>query len=497
MIKQNALSNLAARVWGIISLFIFVPFYIKYLGSSGFGYIAFYNTLLALFAFADLGFSAAITREFARLSDNTLESQLKKTNLLHSYQIIYAIIALMVAFSIIYLAPWIAEKWLIPNEFFDVKKLVMFMGLCIAIQLPTNLYVGAMMGEEKQVLANSLQILWGLVRGLGVLPVLAFISNDVNTFFIWQLISNLIYLLSLYFLAWHFREGKNRRFDKGLIKNTYKYAFGMAGMSLLATFATQVDKIIVSKEFSIDAVGHYSLASTLSLIPLILITTLAKAVFPKLTRLYDKNLKEELKEFYLILTKFAAIALIPLSFVLAFFGYSIIRLWTGSALVAEEVKYVITFLVFGQMLQSLTVLPFHLSLSHAYVRLNLIFSLCMVIESPLLYYFILSKTAHGLSGVSLSILITITTTFVPYMFCLHKKLMPTIFKMWILMHLKIITACSIIVFLFSKISMLDTDDIVQSSIHAFTLWILLLMNTMWIAGIKDKKSLKNIMYSLR
>lgn len=497
MIKQNALSNLVARIWGIFSLFIFVPFYIKYLGSSGFGYVAFYNTLLALFAFADLGFSAAITREFARLSDNNSESQLKKTNLLHSYQIIYIIISLTVACLIIFSAPWIAEKWLIPNETFDVKKLVMFMGLCIAIQLPTNLYVGAMMGEEKQVLANGLQILWGIVRGLGVIPVLAFISNDVNTFFLWQLISNVVYLFSLYFLAWHFREEKSRKFDKELIKHTYKYAFGMAGMSLLATFATQVDKIIVSKEFSIDAVGHYSLASTLSLIPLILITTLAKAVFPKLTRLYEKNLQEELKDFYIVLTKLAATTLIPLSFVLAFFGYTIVRLWTGSLSVAEEVQYVIIFLAFGQMLQSLTVLPFHLSLSHAYVKLNLIFSCWMVIESPLIYYFILSKSAHGLASVSLSILITLTTTFFPYMYFLHKKLMPSIFNTWLKMHLKIIAACSIVIFLFSEMNMLDTASIIQSIIHALVVWIVLMIITMWIVGLKNKNALQKIMKSLR
>ncbi|ENL0178218.1 polysaccharide biosynthesis family protein, partial [Escherichia coli] len=59
MIKRNALSNLVGRIWGIISLFIFIPFYISYLGSTGYGYIGFYNTLVALLAFADLGFSAA------------------------------------------------------------------------------------------------------------------------------------------------------------------------------------------------------------------------------------------------------------------------------------------------------------------------------------------------------------------------------------------------------------------------------------------------------
>lgn len=495
MIKQNALSNLASRLWGILSLFLFVPFYIKYLGSTGFGYIAFYNTLLALFAFADLGFSAAITREFARLSSGDPESEAKKANLLHSYQIIYLLISVSVAFCIICASPWIAHQWLLPNSAFEVKTLVIFMGTCIAIQLPTNLYVGALMGAEKQVLANGLQILWGIIRSAGVIPVLIFISNDVNTFFIWQLLCNIVYLLALYYFVWKYLPVSSRRFDLAIIKKTYHYAFGMAGMSLLASFATQIDKIIVSKGYTIESVGHYSLASTLSLVPLILITTLAKAVFPKFTRLHEQKCYDELKDFYLLLTKLAVVILVPLSFIFAFFGFTLVKVWTGSDVVANSIQYVIVFLVLGQMLQSLTVLPFHLSLSFAYIRINLIFSFLMIIVSPVIYYLFL--TGYGITGVSISVFITIVTVFVPYMYLLHQRLLNATFTSWFKLNIIVLSVCGLIIYMFSVMDWLDSNSILKSTYHAFFAWLAMCIASMLATGMRNKKTIIYVLNSLR
>lgn len=495
MIKQNALSNLASRMWGIISLFIFVPFYIKYLGSSGFGYIAFYNTLLALFAFADLGFSAAITREFARLSNGTIESEIKKANLLHSYQIIYLLISVAVALVIITVSPWVAQHWLVPNESFEVKNLVVFMGICISIQLPTNLYIGALMGAEKQVLANGLQIIWGIIRSMGVLPVLHYISKDLNTFFIWQLVCNVIYLIALYYFVWKYLPVNKRRFNYQVIKSTYHYAFGMAGMSLLASFATQVDKIIVSKGYTIDTVGHYSLAGTLSLIPLILITTLAKAVFPKFTRLYEQKRFDELNVFYLILSKFAAVILVPLSFTLAFFGLTLVSIWTGSSLIAKEIQYVVIFLMLGQTLQALTVLPFHLSLSFAYIRINLFFSVIMILECPLLYYLFFKK--GGVTGVSISVFVTVLTVFGPYMYFLHNKLIRSSFSHWMKTNVIVLCSCGFIIYLLHTIHMLENTNVYRAIFNAIIAWLLMSIISMLVTGIRSKKSVRQILTSLR
>ena len=45
MIK-NILANYVGRIWGIISVFLFVPFYVKLLGIESYAVISFYMVIL-------------------------------------------------------------------------------------------------------------------------------------------------------------------------------------------------------------------------------------------------------------------------------------------------------------------------------------------------------------------------------------------------------------------------------------------------------------------
>jgi len=56
MIRRNILANMIARAWGVISVYLFVPLYLRFLGIEAYGIVGFYSTLLAVLAFADMGF---------------------------------------------------------------------------------------------------------------------------------------------------------------------------------------------------------------------------------------------------------------------------------------------------------------------------------------------------------------------------------------------------------------------------------------------------------
>lgn len=494
MIKRNAFSNLVGRLWGIVSLFAFVPFYIAYLGSAGYGYIGFYNTLIALLAFADLGFSAATTREFARLSDGSVTHEKEKSRLLRSYELLYLLIALSVAVVIFGSADWIASEWLVVDKQLDVSHLIMLMGLSIALQLPTNLYIGALMGSEKQVLSNGLQIGWGILRSAGVLPVLHYISNDLETFFLWQLICNVLFLTVLYIITWKNIKYKDKKFSSEVLKKTYRYALGMAGMGVLASFATQIDKVIVTKTFSIETVGHYSLAATLALIPLILITTLAKAVFPRLTRLKEKHEYDSLKNLYLNLCKIACIAIMPLSIVLACYSHSIIFIWTHSVVIANDTSTIVFYLMLAQGIQALTVLPFHLSLSFAYVRINLIFSALMILAIPVFYHLLLKPMQ--VDGLAASVLLTVIAVFIPYMYFLHSRLLPDTFLPWLKQITFAVVACTVAVLLLKTAGIKDGQNLPISIMNGLLTWVILTIIVLSTLGIRNHKHLKTVLNNL-
>src|ERR1700677_4691206 len=110
MIRRNIFANMIARVWGVISVYLFVPLYLKFLGIEAYGLVGFYSTLLGVLAFADMGFTATLTREMARLSVRK-DSMAEMRELVRTYESIYLFISSALAVIMWALAPLLAVHW--------------------------------------------------------------------------------------------------------------------------------------------------------------------------------------------------------------------------------------------------------------------------------------------------------------------------------------------------------------------------------------------------
>ena len=438
MIRKNIVANMAGRVWGFISVFLFIPLYLKFLGIESYGLVGFYSTLLGVLAFADMGFSATINREMARLSVKKDPAD-EMRDLLRTYELTYLCISLALAILIYVAAPLVATRWLRFGELHptEVTTAIQVMGIAIAFQLPSSLYIGGLMGLQLQVRANSLQIFWGIYRGCGTVVVLWLVSPTIFYFACWQVIANGVYC----FLA---RKGLWRALTYGSINlpaqfrwqvfsKTWRYATGMAGMAIVSILLTQIDKLAVSKMLPLEMLGYYSLAGSLALIPLILASPIASAVFPRLVELVALGENEQLSRLYHRTCEMVAVAIIPAGLIIILFTNDFIRLWTGSAAVAEQTWLVAALLVSGYLLQALTLVPYYLALAHGSVKLNLqigVISVFFVI--PLLIYLI---TKYGIIGAGLSWLIMNICTFPPYMYLIHRKFLPSELIRWSLRSL--------------------------------------------------------------
>ena len=83
----NIVSNYGSKVWGLVSVFIFIPLYIKYLGIESYGVVGFSALLMGILSFADGGLSSAIIKEFS--AENSFSY---KYSLLKSTEKIYIIL---------------------------------------------------------------------------------------------------------------------------------------------------------------------------------------------------------------------------------------------------------------------------------------------------------------------------------------------------------------------------------------------------------------------
>ena len=55
---KNIIANIAGKVWTFVSIYLFIPLYVKILGVEAYAVIAFYATLQTFLTLADVGLTA-------------------------------------------------------------------------------------------------------------------------------------------------------------------------------------------------------------------------------------------------------------------------------------------------------------------------------------------------------------------------------------------------------------------------------------------------------
>ena len=435
MIRQNIIANITARAWGFVSVYLFVPLYLKFLGIEAYGLVGFYSTLLGVLAFADMGFKATIYREMARLSVRK-DSAGEMRDLLRTYESAYLFISSVLAVIIWTLAPLIAEHWLQSTVLqpHEMAAAIRLMGISIALQLPSQLYIGGLMGLQRQVRANSLQIAWGVLRGVGAVLVLWLFSPTILAFASWQLISNAIYCFFVRLSLWRALSPSpiqpRPRFKWQVFRDTWRYAAGMTGMAAIFTLLTQTDKLAVSKMLPLEMLGYYTLAGSLAALPMIMAGPISDAVFPRLTGLVEIGDRIGLVRLYHRTCELVTVAIIPAGLTLALFAGDFILAWTGSTAAAQQAGLVASLLLLGQLMQAITAVPYCLALAHGNVKLNLQIGISsVVLITPLLIYLIMK---YGVVGAGVSWLIMNICTLPAYMYFLHRRFLPGELRRWYL-----------------------------------------------------------------
>ena len=432
-IRQNTIANFFGRVLGVVSVYLFIPFYLKFLGIEAYGLVGFYSTLIGVLAFADLGLTATLSREMARLSvlENSADEM---ANLLRTYETIYLYISLAVSLLIWLFAPLIAGRWLRASALTPsaMTSAIRLMGIAISLQLPAGLYAGGLMGLQKQVLSNALQIAWGGLRGLGTILILWLYSQTIFAFAFCQLCSNLAYCFAV---RWTLRRTlpstkSKPHFSRLALRHTWKYAMSMAGTTFLSTILMQTDKLVISKILPLEMFGYYTLAGSLAQVPIILAAPIGVAMFPRLTGLVSLSDKDTLTRIYHKACGLVSVAVIPAALTLALNKGDFIFAWTGSVVATQKAGLVASLLLGGQIMQALTVVPFYLALAYGHTKLILQVQIISIIFiTPLLVFLIIN---YGIVGGGLSWLIMNLCTIPFYMYFLHRRFLYGEFWRWLL-----------------------------------------------------------------
>jgi O-antigen/teichoic acid export membrane protein len=431
-LRQNILSNFLGQGWSFLVGMIAVPFYIRFLGIEGYGLVGFYGALRAVFnSFLDFGLTLTINREIARYSASPAKIA-QTRDLVRTLEVVYWVIGLVLGLLVCLGAPLISNYWLnsetIPASM--IENVIIIMGIITFIQWPLTFYQGGLIGLQKIVLLNGVNVTVATLRGVGGVLAVWLFSPPVIAFFVWQVILSLIQLAMTTYLLWHNLPAGNQapRFRKKIVTEVWRFALGMSGTSFFSFFLGQADKIILSKLLSLENFGYYSLAVTLNEQLQMVNAQIVQPLFPRFSALVSQEDRESLRDLYHKACQLVSVIILPIAGTAAFFSYELIYLWTQDMQVASIVAPIASLLFAGTVFHNFIEIPVSMAIAHGWVKLAFYRGLVLsVISFPLMI--IMSLRLGGVGAALAWALINLVQLFVlPFVF--HRRIFTGELNRW-------------------------------------------------------------------
>lgn len=386
--------------------FVFVPQYIKFIGTEAYGLIGLFAVLTSILALFDFGLGSAGARELARNSGNTdIGSAIALAEMVRTLEWILWGLSLLFGVLIFLVSPYIVRYWLNVGALgSDVAiRALELMAIGLAASWPSNFYSNCLQGLHKQVSANTLTVVLATTRGVGALLVLALYSSTVEAFFIWNAIMACISTIAMRRLVWLSYGGVPRRFSAARLRSIRQFAVGMTGISVLSLVLRNADKAILSKLLSLEQFGYYTLAAMVANFLSMILGPLVSALYPRYTQIVATGNGQALSSLFRTSSQLIAVVVVPLGLTLSMFSYEILLAWTGNRTIVQAAYLVLSILALGTTFNSLLNAPYYVLLAHGRtgiaVRLNVV---CVTAFVPLVYTM---TNAYGLVGAAAAWLI--------------------------------------------------------------------------------------------
>jgi O-antigen/teichoic acid export membrane protein len=344
----NTIANYAGRTISAILNVACVPVYLHLLGAETYGLITLYAVIQGMMQLFDLGLSATLNRELARLSAGDIETLRERGNLLRTFEVAYWIGAAVMAVGILAASPYLAQHWLhsasLPAG--TVTTALALMGVVIAVNWPIGLYSGGLLGLEEHVRLNLVTAMFSILRYGGAVLLLLFVTKAVLAYFAWQLIVAVLNVTSLRFLLWK-RAGCVRitsSFSFAILKSRSTLLFGIGGTYLALILLTQSDKLIVSRLVGLEQLGYYNIAWTATSIFYFFYSPISAAFYPRITNLCSHLQHGLAAREYELGSTITMVLVFPACAVLCVFSRELATLWIADPAAVAYVHVLIRYL---------------------------------------------------------------------------------------------------------------------------------------------------------
>ena len=336
MLLRNVFSNwVALIVIGVIS-FLLTPFMIHRLGDFEFGI---YTLAFSVVGYSDLleqGIRSTLQRFVARL--NGREDREGLDSVFSTAVVLALVIAAIMVLVCVGLAQILPAFFkLRPEREQLFARLIILLGLNIALAVPSSLLGSYLTGLQRFDLYNIISIVRMVLRAILIFSVLlsgyhvlavalcvlasTLFSIPLNCWMIWQVDSRLRFDLRLV----------RRHTARELLTFSFWTLLNNAGQLL----RDSTDSIVIGRILGPALITPFIVASRLVGYFRPIIRDMVSPLLPRISELDGQGKKEDIRQLFLRMTRFSALVSLCIGAMLLLHGRSLLLLWVGQRYVSS------------------------------------------------------------------------------------------------------------------------------------------------------------------
>ncbi len=397
LVAKNVSWNILGGVWTGLLVVLATPLYVSNLGLDGYGVIGLWLMLQVMMGLLDMGIGASLIRGFASAPQGDSGSVIRR-DLLRTLEVLHCAIALAMTLALAGSAEWISHRWLtadsLPAD--SLSTAMLMMAVSLGLQFPSALYLNSLAGLQAHAQMNAIQVAGSTLRyGAGVVVLLW--RADIVWFFGVQVIVAAAQTMATRTLAWHLLSApgaETPQFKRTVLVEIRGFSTGMALTALCAVLLASVDRLVLSRMVSIEALGQYSVAFTGSGLLQLGIQPFYRTFFPRYTELLSRDDAGALRLEYFQSCRMMAMLVLPLGLTGFVFAPDLLHAWLGQR--DETIDNTLRLLLLGITCSGLCWLPAAFQQAHGWTSLRTQMMMCSVLVGvPLI---LLSVPKFGIAG---------------------------------------------------------------------------------------------------
>lgn len=332
--RKNILASFGLKGVSILINLLLIPLTIDYLNPTKYGIWITLTSVLAWFHLFDIGLGNGMRNKFAIAKANG-DVQLAKTYVSTTYAIIALIsIALFILFNIIF--PFInwAQFFNVPQDQFELGKLVYIVFSVFCVQFVVKLVNTLFIADQRPAMSNVINTT-GSVLSLIIVFVLLKTTHG-SLLYLGASFSLVTVIVPFVFGLWAFNTSYKKykpsfsdidfSKSKALLSLGVKF-FVLQGAALIVYMT---DNVIITQIAGPEEVTPYNIAFKYFGIITIFFTIITKPYWSAITEAYKKNELKWIKNSIRITLRFWYIAIV-VAFVMLLLAESVYHIWIGDA----------------------------------------------------------------------------------------------------------------------------------------------------------------------